>query len=213
MVAHAPTTVGRRRRHVALTLRPAGVVAALVAASFFLRIALVFGRELQRYLPDEYLYGQLARSLAEGRGARVLGEPVALPTLLQPILTAPAWLFGDPELAFRLTQGANAAAMSLGAVVVFLLARELGVPAWSAVGAAAVALASPDLLYAGYVTADAFGYLGSTALLLGKSFGKPNLPWLSFFQGFSYVAALTCLALFGFSAAYFSRARASSGPA
>ena len=61
--------------------------------------------------------------------------------------------------------------------------------------------------------ADAFGYLGSTALLLGKSFGKPNLPWLSFFQGFSYVAALTCLGLFGFSAAYFSRTRASSVPA
>ena len=177
MVAHAPTAVGRRRRHVALTLRPAGVVAALVAASFFLRIALVFGRELQRYLPDEYLYGQLARSLAEGRGARVLGEPVALPTLLQPILTAPAWLFGDPELAFRLTQGANAAAMSLGAVVVFLLARELGVPAWSAVGAAAVALASPDLLYAGYVTADAFGYLlGLLAILAAaRSLARPSL--------------------------------------
>lgn len=55
--------------------------------------------------------------------------------------------------------------------------------------------------------ADAFGYLGSTTLLLGKSFGQPKLAWLPFFQGFSYVGAGLCLVLFGFSAAYFARAK------
>ncbi|MCY7302649.1 MAG: hypothetical protein LH654_06355 [Thermoleophilia bacterium] len=133
MVAHLPTTAALRRRHVSVTLRPAVAVAGLVAASFAARLAAVLGRDVQRYLPDEYLYGLLARSIAEGHGARVLGESVALPTMLQPIITAPTWIYGDPEIAFRLTQCANAAAMSLGAVVVYLLARELGIRDWTAV--------------------------------------------------------------------------------
>src|SRR5262249_43439537 len=70
----------------------------------------------------------------------------------------PAWLTGDPALAYRLTQGLNAIAMSLGAVVVYAIARELSLRAWTAVAVAAVALASPDLVYVGYDTADALGY-------------------------------------------------------
>ena len=115
------------------------------------------GREVQRYLPDEYLYGQLARSLAEGHGFRILGMPNAMPALLQPLITAPAWMAGDPELAFRITEAINAVAMGLGAIVVFAIARAVGVRPWHAVAAAAVALASPDLVYAGYVTADSSG--------------------------------------------------------
>nr|WP_234022626.1 DUF5690 family protein [Sorangium cellulosum] len=51
--------------------------------------------------------------------------------------------------------------------------------------------------------ADAFGYLGSVALLLYKSFGQAKLSWLEFFLGFSYAAALVCGALFAVSAGYF----------
>ena len=177
MVVHPPQTIGLRRRHFSLALRPAVAVAGLIVASFAVRVAAILGRDVQRYLPDEYLYGQLARSIADGHGAHVLGESVALPALLQPILTAPAWLLGDPEIAFRLTQCANAAAMSLGAVVAYLLARELGIRAWTAVGVVGVTLASPGLLYAGYVTADAFGYaLALFAILLAvRAIARPSL--------------------------------------
>ncbi|WP_437669854.1 DUF5690 family protein [Sorangium sp. So ce131] len=59
--------------------------------------------------------------------------------------------------------------------------------------------------------ADAFGYLGSVAVLLYKSFGQAKLSWLEFFLGFSYATALACGALFAASAGYFwLRAR---GPA
>ncbi|KYF50973.1 hypothetical protein BE08_00455 [Sorangium cellulosum] len=51
--------------------------------------------------------------------------------------------------------------------------------------------------------ADAFGYLGSVALLLYKSFGQAKLSWLEFFLGFSYATALVCAALFAASAVYF----------
>ncbi|MSP25043.1 MAG: hypothetical protein EXR75_07740 [Myxococcales bacterium] len=60
-----------------------------------------------------------------------------------------------------------------------------------------------------YVT-DAFGYLGSVALMLYRSFGHPDLSWLSFFAGFSYVTAAVTALLFGTSALYFAR-RARAG--
>ena len=122
--------------------------------------------------------------------ACVLGESAGLPTLLQPILMAPLWLQGDPELAFRLTQCANSAAMSLGAAVVYVLARELGVREWSAVGAAAVALASPDLLYAGYVTADALGYLLALLAILAavRALARPSLARQAWFVAIAGLA-------------------------
>jgi hypothetical protein len=54
-----------------------------------------------------------------------------------------------------------------------------------------------------YVT-DAFGYLGSILLLLYKSFGEPDLSWLDFFRGFSYVTSIACTGAFALSAWYFA---------
>jgi hypothetical protein len=53
--------------------------------------------------------------------------------------------------------------------------------------------------------ADAFGYLGSVALLLTKSFAKPELSWLEFFRGMSYVTAAVTAVLYVVSAVYFAR--------
>lgn len=55
-----------------------------------------------------------------------------------------------------------------------------------------------------YVT-DAFGYLGSVALLLYRNFGAPELSWLDFFVTFSYVTSVLCSASFVFSMIYFER--------
>ena len=53
-----------------------------------------------------------------------------------------------------------------------------------------------------YVT-DAFGYLGSVALLLYKNFGQPDLSWLDFFISFSYITSGVCSAAFLVSMIYF----------
>ncbi len=50
---------------------------------------------------------------------------------------------------------------------------------------------------------DAFGYLGSVALLLYKNFGTPELSWLRFFVNISYVTALVSVVFFVFSLVYF----------
>lgn len=54
-----------------------------------------------------------------------------------------------------------------------------------------------------YVT-DAFGYLGSVALLLYKNFGQPDLSWLQFFTTFSYVTSIVCTLLYIVSTGYFA---------
>ena len=53
-----------------------------------------------------------------------------------------------------------------------------------------------------YLT-DAFGYAGSVALLLYKSFGHAELSWLQFFIGFSYATSVLCTGAFAASTAYF----------
>lgn len=52
--------------------------------------------------------------------------------------------------------------------------------------------------------ADAFGYLGSTLLLLYKNFGTPNLAWLDFFIGLSYAVAGVSMVCFALALSYFS---------
>ncbi len=54
-----------------------------------------------------------------------------------------------------------------------------------------------------YVT-DAFGYLGSVALLLYKNFGHAELSWLDFFVGFSWVTFTVCSVCFIGSMVYFA---------
>jgi Family of unknown function (DUF5690) len=54
---------------------------------------------------------------------------------------------------------------------------------------------------------DALGYLGSTAMLLGKSVGKARLDWIAFFERFAYVSAAACLIFFSISALSFELGR------
>lgn len=55
-----------------------------------------------------------------------------------------------------------------------------------------------------YVT-DAFGYVGSVAIVLLKTFFAPKLAWFAFFRTFAYVTATVCLIGFATSAWYFAR--------
>ncbi len=55
-----------------------------------------------------------------------------------------------------------------------------------------------------YVT-DAFGYLGSVALVLYKNFGQGDLSWLDFFVNFSWATAIICTVCFAISTVYFAR--------
>lgn len=143
-------------------------LAGIVAASFLLRTAAGWLRATPVYFPDEYIYAELGRSIAESGRPLVRGVSASFPALLQPILTAPAWLFDDVEVSYRLVQATGALLMSLAAVPVFFLARRLGLGAGLALGLAAIAVAVPDLFYASWLIAEPVAYpLAVTAIAVG----------------------------------------------
>ncbi|MGZ4438787.1 MAG: ArnT family glycosyltransferase [Gaiellaceae bacterium] len=151
-------------------------LAGIVGLSFVVRLAAVLAHATPLYFPDEYIYGTLARSLAETGKLAIRGQPAHFPALLEPMLASPLWLFHDPMLAYRLTLGLNALAMSLAAIPVYLLARRLGLVAGLALAAAALAVASPDLLFASFLLADPIAFpLVLTALYLAvRALEKPT---------------------------------------
>lgn len=142
------------------------LLAALVSLNVVVRTALGWLRQTPIYLGDEYLYAELGRSIAETGRPLVRGAASDFPALLQPIVTAPAWLFGDVGTSYHLVQGMGALAMSLAAIPAFWIARRLGLSKGIALAVAALALALPDLIYAGWVIAEPFAYplvLGAVA--------------------------------------------------
>ena len=134
------------------------VLTGIVGASFLIRFVAALGHLTPQYFPDEYIYASISRSLAEHGRPLIRGGPAHFPALLEPLAAAPFWLFHDPALAFRLTQAENALAMSLAAIPVYLLTRRLGLGSGLALVAGAVTVASADLFYTSFVTADALAY-------------------------------------------------------
>jgi hypothetical protein len=150
----ARETLAERARAI-----PAPVVLSLVvAASTVYRLFQALAHAVPVYFPDEYIYGTLARSIAETGRPLIRGHAAHFPALLEPLLASPFWLFGDPALAYRLTQAENAVVMSLAAIPAYLLARRLGLGKWFALGTAATAVASPDLFFSSFVVAGPIAY-------------------------------------------------------
>lgn len=141
-----------------LAVPAAAVLAAMVGVSTIVRFLLALPHTTPLYFADEYIYSTLAYELATTGRPTIRGQPASFPALLEPILTAPFWLAGDPELALRLTQGLNAIAMSLAAIPVYLLARELGLGTRFGLAASAVTLLSPDLFYVAFVLGEPVAY-------------------------------------------------------
>jgi len=186
-------TVHATRRTLAFP-RVAGwqALSLVVAASVAVRGAAAFARQTPMYFPDEYLYSELGRSIATVGRPLVRGQHATFPALLQPLLTAPAWLLGDVADAYHAIQLANAIAMSLAAVPVYLLARRVGVSEHLAVAVAALALALPDLLYSGWVLSEPYAYpLALLAVWLGvRTLDRPTAGAQAAFLGAAGLAGL-----------------------
>ncbi len=142
----------------AVRITPVQALSAVIAASVIGRTLAGWFRATPIYFPDEYIYSEVGRSIADHGRPLVRGASAHFPALLQPILTAPAWLFDDVDTSFRTIQLINSVVMSLGAVAVFWLARRLGLSPWVGVAVAAFSLAIPDMLYAGWILADPFAF-------------------------------------------------------
>ena len=134
--------------------------AALLAIGLVAAVArgvLAVAHTTPRFFPDEYIYSSLARSLAHG-SLTIRGQSAHFPALLEPLLAAPTWWSGNVEVAYRLTQLLNVGAMSLAAIPVYLLARRTGLTRNAGLVCAALAVASPAMLFSSYVMAEPIAY-------------------------------------------------------
>jgi hypothetical protein len=185
--------VSARLRIAAPAVPAAVVLAGLVVGSWALRTLLAIAHDVPVYLPDEYVYAELARSIAETGRPLIRGELAHFPGLLQPLLAAPFWLTGDPDLAFRATQALHALAMSLAAVPAYLTARTLGLYQSVALGTAAVAVAAPGLVYSAYILSDPIGYVLVLAGLYAgvRALDRPSVRRELLFFALAGLATLT----------------------
>jgi hypothetical protein len=107
--------------------------------------------------PDEFVYGELGRSLWKSGHFEILGEPVRFYTLVYPALAGLPLSLPDRELGYDLLKALQALAMSLAAVPAYLWARSLVARRW-ALTAAALTVAVPGLAYSGLVMTEVAFY-------------------------------------------------------
>jgi thiamine transporter ThiT len=134
------------------------LLVSLVAVSSVVHVLAAWLRATPVYFSDEYMYAELGRSFAESGLPLLRGELAPFPALVYPLLTAPAWLLGDVETSWRVLQAFGAVAMSLACIPVFLLARRLGLSRGLALALGALAIAVPDMVYAGWLLAETVAY-------------------------------------------------------
>jgi len=144
-------------------------------------------------LPDELIYVDLARSIADGglpavRGSTSLGWGV-----IYPLLVAPAWLvFGNGLDAYRAALVLNALVMSLAAVPAFLFAR-LVVNRRAALLVAAGAVLVPTMALTGSVMTEnaAYPLFLAVVWLIARTVRSPTLPAQGATLGVLVLLALT----------------------
>ena len=139
---------------------------ALVLTAAVAHALLALVRLVPSTFPDEYADAALGRSIAAGHLPSVRGTPAHTPELLQPLLTAPAWLLPRVELSLRAIESLNALAVALAAVPVYLLARRVRLGENTALAVAVLAVVVPQLSLASQVLAEPIAYplaLGAVA--------------------------------------------------
>ena len=154
----AEDTGARLKRRPWPKSRAGYALLALASLSALGHVIVSLSRSSIVFLPDEYLYSELSRSLSTSGLPLVRGIQIYFPSLLQPILTAPCWLLGSVETGFRASMVLDSIVMSLAALPVYWLGRRLGLSAWLALAASALALATPSMLYSSWLIAEAVAY-------------------------------------------------------
>lgn len=187
-----------------LTLSSNVLLAAIVSISAAVRAAIAFARVTPTYFPDEYLYSAMSRSIAQTGHPFVRGSSSHIPSVLGPILTAPAWLIGNTHIAYVVAQVIGAIAMSLAAVPVYALANVLGLRRGVALAAAAFSVCIPGMMYATTLIAEPFAYpLALAAVLTGTiALGRGSVKAQIAFAAFAGAAALARVQLLLIPLAY-----------
>lgn len=134
------------------------LLAGLVIVSTVLRAWAALEVPVPWIAPDELVYGLLGRALWQHGSLDILGGPTPYYSLVTPVFAGfPLAVFGL-DTGYDVLHVLQALAMSLTAVPVYLWARSLVSGRWSALAAAALAVAVPGLAYAGLVMTEVLFY-------------------------------------------------------
>jgi hypothetical protein len=176
MLSRMSAVPAARSSVVARALPTRLVLGGIVASATVLHALLARLIVAPSVFPDGYLYSQLARSLATTGRLEVRGVPAHFPALLEPLLTAPLWLVHDVGTAYRLVQLENAFVMSLAAVPAYLIARRLRLSAPLSLALAALAVAGPQMTFAGLILSEPFAYPLSLAVVAAalRAYERPS---------------------------------------
>ena len=106
---------------------------------------------------DELLYSKLSQAIAAGHGLALRGEDFFFPAPLASLVQAPAWLLGSMTDAYAAAKLLNALLMSAAAFPAYWLARRVVRPSFALLTAAAT-VATPAMVYHGYLMSEALAY-------------------------------------------------------
>jgi MFS family permease len=162
---------------MSLISAPATWLVLLVGASTALRGAIAVRVPSPWILPDEIVYSELAKSIADGHRPAIRGIPAFGWGEIYPTLIAPAWaLFESPVHSYHAALVISAVIMSLAAVPAYFLAR-LFVSREASFLAAAMTVLVPSMAYTGVVmTENAFYPVFLLAvLLIARAVRRPTI--------------------------------------
>src|SRR5436190_4830289 len=125
---------------------------------------------------DELLYSKLSQSIAAGHGLSIRGQHFFFPAPLAPLAQSPAWLLSSMTHAYAAAKLLNAAIMSAAVFPAYWLARRVVRPSYALVTAAAT-VATPGMLYHGYLMSEALAYpvFLCAVLVLVRAVERPTL--------------------------------------
>jgi hypothetical protein len=154
-------------RRLLISLARWGPLALVVLCSAVARAAVALLVKTPLYYPDEFFYTALSRSIAASGSPSFLGQPVAFIALLAPVITAPAWLIANVDVAYRVAQAEGVLAFSLAALPAYAIARHLNLTRAACLAAATAAVLLPDGMYSATLMSEPFAYpLFLTALAM-----------------------------------------------
>jgi Dolichyl-phosphate-mannose-protein mannosyltransferase len=132
----------------------------LISASSLVRILLAAGTPAPWVIPDEFVYSELGRSIADSGRFAVRGEPFSPWSFgpLYPLVIAPVYAFADSNPhAYALVKALNCVLFSSAAVPAYLLGRRL-LDRGGALVAAGLAVLVPSAVYTSMVMTESLSY-------------------------------------------------------
>jgi hypothetical protein len=146
-------TVMRIARTLTAGRRPwTTLFAVLIVVAILVRLWLVHRIRAPQLFCDEFIYADMAKSLARTGHPLFREEPARL-NVLYPLLISPAWLGHSTVRAYGVAKAINVALMTSAAALVYVWARRLVSPLQALV-AVVLALAMPAFVYTNLILSE-----------------------------------------------------------